>query len=88
MIATIADARATASVKAANAKVGDAFDMEIGGRADESAGDPIRIQGTISAGHGVTQVAQEWPAPLTSSCTRARRLIIDANRRSAFTYGE
>jgi microcystin degradation protein MlrC len=49
VIATIADARATASVKAANVKIGDAFDMEIGGRADESAGDPIRIQGTISA---------------------------------------
>jgi microcystin degradation protein MlrC len=55
VIATIADAKATASLKAAGAKAGDAFDMEIGGRVDPSAGDPIRIQGTISAageGHG------------------------------------
>ncbi|MTV14221.1 MULTISPECIES: M81 family metallopeptidase [Bradyrhizobium] len=49
VVATIVDARATASLKAAGAKAGDIFDMEIGGRADESAGDPVRIQGTISA---------------------------------------
>ncbi|WP_166305444.1 M81 family metallopeptidase [Bradyrhizobium sp. 2S1] len=56
VIATIADAWATASLKAAGAKVGDAFDLEIGGRADESAGEPVRIQGTISAaGEGYGQ---------------------------------
>lgn len=49
VIATIADGKATASLKAAGAKAGDNFDMEIGGLADESAGDPVRIQGTISA---------------------------------------
>jgi microcystin degradation protein MlrC len=47
LIATIADAAATVRLKAAGAKAGDAFDMEVGGLADESAGQPVRIQGTI-----------------------------------------
>jgi microcystin degradation protein MlrC len=47
IVATIADARATAKLKAAGAKAGDAFDMEIGGLVDESAGDPVRVKGTI-----------------------------------------
>ena len=47
LIATIADAEVTAKLKAAGAKEGYSFDMEIGGRVDESAGQPIRIQGTI-----------------------------------------
>jgi microcystin degradation protein MlrC len=47
LIATIADARATAKLKGGGAKAGDAFDMEIGGLVDESAGDPVRITGTI-----------------------------------------
>jgi microcystin degradation protein MlrC len=49
MVATIADAKATAKLKADGAKAGDAFDMEIGGLVDESAGDPVRITGTIHA---------------------------------------
>src|ERR1700676_4225140 len=54
-IATIADAKPTARVKAMSAKAGDSFDMEVGGLADESAGEPVRIQGTILnavEGHG------------------------------------
>ncbi len=47
IVATIADARVTAKLKADGAKAGDAFDMEIGGLVDESAGDPVRIKGTI-----------------------------------------
>jgi microcystin degradation protein MlrC len=47
LIATIADAGVTAQLKAAGAKEGDHFDMEVGGRVDESAGQPLRIQGTI-----------------------------------------
>jgi microcystin degradation protein MlrC len=47
LIATIADAKATAKLKAAGAKAGDAFDMDIGGLVDESAGDPVHIKGTI-----------------------------------------
>jgi microcystin degradation protein MlrC len=47
VIATIADAGVTAKLKAQDAKAGDTFDMEVGGLADESAGQPIRVQGTI-----------------------------------------
>jgi microcystin degradation protein MlrC len=47
LIATIADQDVTAKLKAQGAKAGDAFDMEIGGRVDESAGAPLRIKGTI-----------------------------------------
>ena len=47
LIATIADAKVTAKLKAMGAREGDAFDMEVGGLVDESAGEPVRIQGTI-----------------------------------------
>src|ERR1700761_65884 len=47
LIATIADGPVTAKLKAAGAKAGDVFDMEIGGLVDESAGQPVRVQGTI-----------------------------------------
>jgi microcystin degradation protein MlrC len=47
IVATIADADATAKLKADGAQAGDAFDMEVGGLVDESAGEPVRIQGTI-----------------------------------------
>jgi microcystin degradation protein MlrC len=55
LIATLADAEATAAVRASGARAGDAFDMAVGGRVDESAGEPVRIQGTIltvAEGHG------------------------------------
>jgi microcystin degradation protein MlrC len=55
LIATIADARAVARLKAEAAKPGDRFDMQIGGLVDESAGEPVRVQGTILKaveGHG------------------------------------
>ncbi|MBM3546989.1 MAG: M81 family metallopeptidase [Alphaproteobacteria bacterium] len=45
LIATLADEEACARL--ASAKVGDAFDMAVGGRLDESAGQPIRIKGTV-----------------------------------------
>ncbi|MBS0550364.1 MAG: M81 family metallopeptidase [Proteobacteria bacterium] len=48
MIATIADRKAVQEVKAKGLKAGDAFDMEVGGRADESAGAPVRVTGTIA----------------------------------------
>jgi microcystin degradation protein MlrC len=47
LLATIADAKATTKLKAIGAKASDSFDMEVGGLADESAGEPVRIQGTI-----------------------------------------
>jgi len=54
LIATIADRKATEAVKAKGLKAGDPFDMEIGGRADESAGAPVRVTGTI------TGVVEAW----------------------------
>jgi microcystin degradation protein MlrC len=45
LIATLADEEACA--KLASAKIGDAFDMAVGGRLDESAGAPVRIQGKV-----------------------------------------
>ena len=36
LVATIADAKATAKLKAIGAKASDSFDMEVGGLADES----------------------------------------------------
>jgi microcystin degradation protein MlrC len=47
LIATIADAKVSDALKAAGVKAGDPFDMEVGGLADESAGAPVRIQGTV-----------------------------------------
>jgi microcystin degradation protein MlrC len=47
LIATIADANTIAKLKAGGARAGDAFDMEVGGLVDDSAGQPVRIQGTI-----------------------------------------
>jgi len=47
LIATIADAKVSDALKAQGVKAGDAFDMEVGGLADESAGAPVRIQGTV-----------------------------------------
>jgi microcystin degradation protein MlrC len=55
LIATIADAKATAKLQADGARTGDPIDMEIGGLVDDSAGTPVRIQGTIlrtGEGHG------------------------------------
>jgi len=47
LIATLADAEASDALKAKVVKAGDPFDMEVGGRVDESAGAPVRIQGTV-----------------------------------------
>jgi microcystin degradation protein MlrC len=47
LIATIADAKTTAKLKADGVRPGDAFDIQIGGLVDESAGAPVRIRGTI-----------------------------------------
>jgi microcystin degradation protein MlrC len=58
LIATIADAKVTAELKARGAKAGDAFDMAIGGLVDESAGEPVRIKGTIR--NAVEGLGQFW----------------------------
>ncbi len=48
LIGTIADREAVETVKARGLKAGDPFDMEIGGRADESAGAAVRMTGPIA----------------------------------------
>lgn len=47
LVATIADPEAVQALIDAGARPGDRFDQEIGGRADDSAGDPIRITGEV-----------------------------------------
>ena len=47
LIATLADAKAVDTLKARGVKAGDPFDMAVGGLVDESAGAPLRIQGTV-----------------------------------------
>ncbi|GGF20217.1 microcystinase C [Aliidongia dinghuensis] len=47
LIATVTDAEAVDALLAAGVKPGDPFDRAIGGRADVSAGAPVRIRGTV-----------------------------------------
>jgi len=47
LVATVADAKAIDALKAKGVKAGDSFDMEVGGLVDESAGAPVRVQGTV-----------------------------------------
>ena len=47
LIATVACARTIDACKARGVKAGDPFDMEVGGLVDESAGQPVRIRGTV-----------------------------------------
>lgn len=47
LVATIAAPDAIKALLAAGAKPGDPFDMEVGGLADDSAGQPVRITGTV-----------------------------------------
>lgn len=49
LVATVADAPAVERLLAGGVKPGDAFDMEIGGRAEASAGDPVRVRGVVQA---------------------------------------
>jgi microcystin degradation protein MlrC len=55
LFATIADAKLSDALKAKGVKAGDAFDYDVGGLADESAGQPVRVTGTVLKaveGHG------------------------------------
>jgi microcystin degradation protein MlrC len=47
LIATVADGKAIDTLMAKGVKPGDAFDMKIGGLADESAGAPVHLTGTV-----------------------------------------
>ena len=47
VIATLKDDRTLAALRAAGARSGDAFDREVGGYVDDSAGQPVRVRGTL-----------------------------------------
>ncbi|MEJ1978892.1 MAG: M81 family metallopeptidase [Acetobacteraceae bacterium] len=47
LVVTITDAKVLATLQAQGVQAGDAFDMAVGGLADESAGEPVRVQGTV-----------------------------------------
>ena len=47
LIATLRDDRALATLARAGAKPGDAFDAEVGGYMDPSAGEPVRVHGVV-----------------------------------------
>lgn len=49
LVVTLADAPAIDALRAEGVKAGDAFDRAVGGQVDESAGSPVRIQGTVLA---------------------------------------
>jgi microcystin degradation protein MlrC len=56
LIATVADAAAIAALH--DVRPGDAFDMAVGGLADESAGKPVRITGSVL--HTIDRAGQRW----------------------------
>ncbi|MFC0407257.1 M81 family metallopeptidase [Roseomonas elaeocarpi] len=47
LVITVADNKAVETLLAQGAKPGDDFDMAVGGLADESAGEPVRVQGKV-----------------------------------------
>jgi microcystin degradation protein MlrC len=47
LVATVMDEDAVDSLLARGIKPGDAVDMPLGGRVDESSGEPVRVQGTV-----------------------------------------
>jgi microcystin degradation protein MlrC len=58
LVATIADAKLSDALKANGVKAGDAFDYDVGGLVDESAGKPVRIKGTVTG--AVEGYGQLW----------------------------
>jgi len=65
LFATIADMKTIEALRAKGVRPGDPFDMMVGGLADESAGDPVRVVGTVHTvsggiGRGATRGGQLW----------------------------
>lgn len=65
LIVTIADKKATDELRTKGVRVGDKFDMAIGGLADESAGQPVRVVGTVHSvsggiGRAASRGGQLW----------------------------
>lgn len=67
LVATIAAPEAIAALTARGARPGDAVEVEVGGRVDPSAGEPVRIAGTVLLVAGATTArmkgtGQSWIA--------------------------
>ena len=67
LIVTVADKKAIDALRAKGVRVGDPFDLAIGGLADESAGEPVRVVGeVVSVSGGIGRAAarggQLWVA--------------------------
>ena len=68
LIGTIADEGVIEALRKKGVKVGDKFDMMVGGKLDESAGEPVRVVGTVNTvsggmnrrGGGSAASAQLW----------------------------
>jgi len=65
LIASVADEQVIETLRKNGVKPGDAFDMPVGGRIDESAGDPVSITGTVKTvsnglGWGGAAKSQLW----------------------------
>lgn len=61
LVATVTDFKAIEALRGRNFAVGEAFDMAIGGLQDESAGEPVRVVGTVKAvSDGPNGPGQTW----------------------------
>jgi len=65
LIVTVADFKAIEALRAKGVRPGDPFDMAIGGLADESAGEPVRVVGKVKTvsggiGRGASRGGQLW----------------------------
>jgi microcystin degradation protein MlrC len=52
LIGTVADKDAIEALRKKGVRPGDKFDMMVGGRVDESAGEPVRVVGTVNTVSG------------------------------------
>ena len=62
LVATVADAACVQAALAAGAAPGNPFDMEVGGRLDPSAGDPVRVRGTVWKPVAGSSAGETWIA--------------------------
>ena len=60
LVVTVADPKVIEALTAKGAQPGDAFDMAVGGLADPSAGQPVRVRGTLrTIGGGLRRGAKD-----------------------------
>lgn len=77
LIVTIADKQTIDRLRKQGVRVGDKFDLPIGGRVDESAGDPVRVTGTVTTvSGGVGRAAARGQTWVTVSFGRHNLLVL------------